>query len=241
MAQDGFLPYPEGFATDAIHHVHDPEKWKSKSLAPLIETSANYKHSAPGVFEGDKYTVSEILPSFRIETTFADSTDLSNLEKAIEPSTKLIWVETLTNPTTKITDIKGAAAITKNHHITLAVDNTILTPYLHRPLDLGPIWIPSHRQHELFKKQTSDDSGRFSMVLRSGLKESEAFLRAVKVFTLAGSLGGYQNPKRPTLQSNRKRENSLDFLKNLIRLSIGLEDPEHLIADIDQALNRMEE
>nr|CAH7766725.1 unnamed protein product [Callosobruchus chinensis] len=89
------------------------------------------------VYGGTNRLFTQILPRFSIETTFADSTDLTNLEQAIKPNTKLIWVETPTNPTMKITDIKAAAVIAKKHHITLAVDNTFLTPYLQRPLDLG--------------------------------------------------------------------------------------------------------
>jgi cystathionine beta-lyase len=63
--------------------------------------------------------------------------DLACVEKTINTNTKLIWVETPTNPTMQLVDIKAVAKISKSHGITLAVDNTFATPYLQRPLELG--------------------------------------------------------------------------------------------------------
>ena len=61
----------------------------------------------------------------------------ANIENFINKNTKLIWVETPTNPMMNIIDIKACAAIAKKHNILLAVDNTFATPYLQTPLDLG--------------------------------------------------------------------------------------------------------
>ena len=63
--------------------------------------------------------------------------NLENLEKAIRPSTKLLFVETPTNPMMKVADISAIAKIAKKHHVLLVVDNTFLTPYFQRPLTLG--------------------------------------------------------------------------------------------------------
>jgi cystathionine beta-lyase len=63
--------------------------------------------------------------------------EVENIEACITKNTKLIWVETPTNPMMTIIDIEGAAKIAKAHHITLCVDNTFSTPYLQNPLDLG--------------------------------------------------------------------------------------------------------
>lgn len=66
-----------------------------------------------------------------------DTTDLKELEAAIRPETKAIFLETPSNPTMKVTDIRGAAEIAKRHGCLLIVDNTFLSPYFQRPLELG--------------------------------------------------------------------------------------------------------
>lgn len=72
-----------------------------------------------------------------ITATYVDGTIIEEFEKAITPETKLIWVETPTNPLLKIADIKAIAKIAKRHNVLLVVDNTFATPYLQQPLDLG--------------------------------------------------------------------------------------------------------
>jgi cystathionine beta-lyase/cystathionine gamma-synthase len=64
-----------------------------------------------------------------VETTFVDATEPSNVENAIRSSTKLVWLESPTNPLLKVIDIKRIAEIAHNRNILLAVDNTFLTPY----------------------------------------------------------------------------------------------------------------
>src|SRR3546814_2693392 len=63
--------------------------------------------------------------------------DGAAVEAAITPETKLVWIETPTNPTLKIVDIASVAEVTKKHGLTLVVDNTFLSPYFQNPLDLG--------------------------------------------------------------------------------------------------------
>jgi methionine-gamma-lyase len=77
------------------------------------------------------------LPRFGIETTLVDTSNLSAIEQALRPNTRLIFIETPTNPTMKITSIRGAAAIAHRHGALLAVDNTFASPYLQRPLEQG--------------------------------------------------------------------------------------------------------
>lgn len=80
-----------------------------------------------------------ILQLFKgvLEASFVDMTDLSNVEAALRPNTKLIWVETPSNPLLKITDIRAVAKIAKAHDAILACDNTFATPVFQNPLDLG--------------------------------------------------------------------------------------------------------
>ena len=77
------------------------------------------------------------LTRYGVETTFVDSSELPNIEKAIRPATKMIFVESPMNPSMKITDLAGAAAIAKKHGVLLAVDNTFASPYLQRPIEFG--------------------------------------------------------------------------------------------------------
>lgn len=77
------------------------------------------------------------LPRFGVTATFVDTSDLDNIRGALRPNTRMIFVETPTNPTMIITDLRGAAEIAHQHKVLLAVDNTFASPYLQRPLELG--------------------------------------------------------------------------------------------------------
>ena len=72
-----------------------------------------------------------------IQFHFVDMNDLEKFQSLINENTKLVWVETPTNPLMKLADIQEIAKITKKHNILFAVDNTFATPYLQKPLDLG--------------------------------------------------------------------------------------------------------
>lgn len=76
-------------------------------------------------------------PTCAMTFDFIDFNVEGELERTIKPNTKLVWIETPTNPTLKITDIEAVARITKAHGITLVVDNTFMSPYFQNPLDLG--------------------------------------------------------------------------------------------------------
>lgn len=79
----------------------------------------------------------KVFSNFNIKFTYVDGTNTKNFESAITPKTKLIWLETPTNPLLKLTDIKEVSKITKSKKILLAVDNTFASPYFQKPLDLG--------------------------------------------------------------------------------------------------------
>jgi cystathionine gamma-lyase len=79
----------------------------------------------------------KVLTHRNFEFSYVDLTDLKALEKAIQKNTKLIWLETPTNPLLKISDIEAIAKIAKKKGILVAVDNTFMSPYFQRPLDLG--------------------------------------------------------------------------------------------------------
>lgn len=78
-----------------------------------------------------------ILKRFNIETTFVSATDIAAWEAAVKPNTKLLFIETPSNPLTEISDIAALAAVAKKAGAWLAVDNCFCSPALQRPLDLG--------------------------------------------------------------------------------------------------------
>ncbi len=91
---------------------------------------------ADDLYGGTYRMFTKVFAHFGISFKFVDLTIADNLKQHITPATKLVWMETPTNPTCKIIDIAAIAAITKQHNITLAVDNTFASPYLQNPLDL---------------------------------------------------------------------------------------------------------
>ncbi|MCO4820465.1 MAG: cystathionine gamma-synthase [Flavobacteriaceae bacterium] len=93
--------------------------------------------STNDLYGGTYRLFTKIFEDFGIKFHFIGMENASNIEAYINANTKLIWVETPTNPMLNIIDIKATAAIAKKHNVRLAVDNTFATPYLQRPLDLG--------------------------------------------------------------------------------------------------------
>jgi cystathionine beta-lyase/cystathionine gamma-synthase len=89
------------------------------------------------IYGGTYRLLREVLSGLGVESSFVDSSRPEAVRQAIRPSTKLVLIETPGNPTLKLTDIAAIAAITKPSKITLAVDNTFLTPVGLRPLELG--------------------------------------------------------------------------------------------------------
>lgn len=89
------------------------------------------------LYGGTYRMFSRIYKDSGIKFHFVDMTDIAKLKSLINENTKLIWVETPTNPLMKLADIQEISKITKEHKIWLAVDNTFATPYLQKPLDLG--------------------------------------------------------------------------------------------------------
>jgi len=293
-------------------------------------SAGDHMISGDDIYGGTNRLFQKVATNFGIETSFVDGTNVDNIEKSIKPNTKLIWIETPTNPTLKVIDIAAVAKITKARNIILAVDNTFLTSFLQRPLELGADLsmysltkymnghsdvimgaavlndsalneklrflqnamgivpspfdcfqvnrslktlavrmrqhtsnalvvakflenhskvekvlhpgLPSHPQHEIFKKQTSGHSGMVTFYLKGNLENSKKFLSSLKVFTLAESLGGFESlAELPSVMTHAsvppEQRKTLNITDSLIRLSVGLEDVEDLIQDLNQALN----
>ena len=87
---------------------------------------------------GGSYRIFEkVMRRYNVETSYVTASNVADYEKALRPNTKLIWLETPTNPLLRLIDIKAVAAIAHRHNLLLVVDNTFASPYFQQPLDLG--------------------------------------------------------------------------------------------------------
>ncbi|HET8837444.1 MAG TPA: cystathionine gamma-synthase [Flavobacteriaceae bacterium] len=93
--------------------------------------------STSDLYGGTYRLFTKIFEGFGVKFRFMDMENAEDVEKHISKNTKLIWVETPTNPMMNIIDIEAVSKIAKRNQLLLAVDNTFATPYLQRPLDLG--------------------------------------------------------------------------------------------------------
>ena len=261
--------------------------------------------------------------------SYVDLRDLDVFEAAITPATKLLWIETPTNPMMKLADIRALAERAHAHGILVAVDNTFATPWLQQPLALGAdivvhsttkyigghsdavggavvvnddelqasiaftqnasggtpgpfdswltlrglktlavrmerhcdnaervaTWLEAHPrvrqvrypglksfpQHDLACRQMRRFGGMVAVSLDGDLAAARTFLSAVRVFTLAESLGGVESLiEHPAIMTHAsvpaERRAELGIDDGLVRLSVGIEHIDDLLADLDQAL-----
>ncbi|KAM3841538.1 cystathionine gamma-lyase [Vipera latastei] len=282
------------------------------------------------VYGGTNRYFRRIATDMGLKAVFVDCTKLECLEAAITPETKLVWIETPTNPMLKVVDIQGCANIVHKHKgVILVVDNTFMSAYFQRPLSLGadicmysatkymnghsdvvmglvslnneelheklrflqysigaipspfdcylcnrglktlPIrmkqhfhnaltvaqylesdprvekvifpGLQSHPQYDLMQRQCTGCPGMISFYIKGNLENASRFLKNLKLFTLAESLGGYESlAEHPAIMTHasvpKEDREVLGISDTLIRISIGLEDSEDLLEDLDQAL-----
>jgi cystathionine beta-lyase len=298
-----------------------------KLLMPGDEIIASHD-----LYGGSYRLFTKIFEIFDLKFHFVDLQNIDKINSKINKNTKLIWVETPTNPMMNIVDIETISKISKAKNILLAVDNTFASPYLQNPLLLGAdivmhsatkyiaghsdvilgalivnsdeleknlrfiqnasgavpgpmdcfltlrgiktlavrmdrhcyngrkiteflaknpliekVYWPGlieHPNHIIAKQQMKDFGGMISFIPKgSNFKNAIKIIENLKIFTLAESLGGVESlaghPASMTHATIPKkiREKS-GVLDSLIRLSVGIEDSEDLIDDIDQAINR---
>ncbi len=268
--------------------------------------------------------------SQNLSVSYVDLSNPANISTALRPETKLVWIETPTNPLLKLADLSALAAEAKKHSLLTVADNTFASPYIQQPLDhgidivvhsatkyinghsdiiggvvitkspelgekirfiqnaIGSIaspfdsflaqrglktlglrlerqsasalilanWLeqqpeverviypglPSHPQHELAKRQQRTGGGMISVVLKGNLEQTRTFLKAVKIFTLAESLGAIESLiEHPALMTHAtipaETRQKLGIVDGLVRISVGIENVEDLQADLQQALN----
>jgi len=271
----------------------------------------------------------KVLANYDISFDFVDTSDPLNVEAAIKPNTKMVFVETPTNPVMIVTDLREVSEIAHRAGARVVCDNTFMSPYLQRPLEFGvdivvhsttkylnghsdgiggavllndetdaqwigfiqnsagailspfdswlvmrgtktlalrmeqhdksgravaafleehpkvqKIYYPgsaSHPQHALAKRQQQGFGGMVAFDVGS-LEAARVVLEAVKLCTLAESLGGVEtlisHPATMTHASvDTEKRARLGITDGLVRVSVGLEDTDDIIADLDQALN----
>lgn len=107
------------------------------SSAFMLLSSGDHLVVSEEVYGGTYRFITEVLPKFGIDHTFADFTNAENVAKAVRPNTKVIYIETPANPLLGITDIEAIVTIAKTNGCLTFLDNTFMTPLYQRPLDLG--------------------------------------------------------------------------------------------------------
>lgn len=150
-----------------------------KLLSPGDEVIA-----ANDMYGGTYRLFTKVFEKFGIQFKYVDTTNVDNVSAAISSKTKLIWIETPTNPLMNITDIAAVAAISKKAGALLCVDNTFASPYLQNPLDLGA---------DIVMHSATKYLGGHSDVIQGCLVMNDADLRE-KLYFIQKSCGAVPGP-----------------------------------------------
>ena len=158
----------------------------------VAATDAVIKLLSPGdevicandMYGGTYRLFTKVFERFGIIFTYVDTTHTENVAKAISGKTKLVWLETPTNPLMNITDIAAIAALTKPKNILLAVDNTFASPALQNPLDLGA---------DIVMHSVTKYLGGHSDVIQGALVMNDKELRE-KLYFIQKSCGAVPGP-----------------------------------------------
>lgn len=158
----------------------------------VAATDAVIKLLAPGdevicandMYGGTYRLFTKVFERFGIVFKYVDTTHAANIQAAVTANTKLVWLETPTNPLMNISDIAAIAAITKPNNILLAVDNTFASPALQNPLDLGA---------DIVMHSVTKYLGGHSDVIQGALMMNDAGLRE-KLYFIQKSCGAVPGP-----------------------------------------------
>jgi len=140
--------------------------------------------AAKDMYGGTYRLFTKVFEKFGIRFIYVDTTNLQEIQAAVTAKTKLIWLETPTNPLMNITDIAGVATISKKAGSLLCVDNTFASPYLQNPLDLGA---------DIVMHSSTKYLGGHSDVIQGALVMNDAALRE-KLYFIQKSCGAVPGP-----------------------------------------------
>jgi cystathionine beta-lyase/cystathionine gamma-synthase len=167
---------------------------------------------------GGTYRIGKlVLNNYGLDFDFVDTTNLKNISEAIKPATKMVFIETPTNPTMEITDLEGVAAICRKRGVISIVDNTFATPYLQTPIELG-IDVVLHSATKYLNGH-SDMLGGLIVVNRPDLNDQLRFIQK--------SVGAILSPfeawmclrgiKTLPLRMDRHCSNAMEVAKFLVK------------------------
>jgi len=140
--------------------------------------------AANDMYGGSYRLFSKVWERFGIKFIYVDTTDVANVKNAITDKTKLVWIETPTNPLMNITDIEAVAALTQPNNILLAVDNTFASPALQNPLNHGA---------DIVMHSATKYLGGHSDVIQGALMMNDKELRE-KLYFIQKSCGAVPGP-----------------------------------------------
>lgn len=126
------------------------------------------------IYGGSYRLFDKVYRKQQITVSFVDGKKPAEIERAVRPETKLIWIETPTNPLLQLVDIVAVAEIARTHNLLLAVDNTFATPYLQRPLKLGA--------HIVVHSTTKYINGHSDVVGGAVIVDDETLFRNIKFY-----------------------------------------------------------
>jgi cystathionine beta-lyase/cystathionine gamma-synthase len=106
------------------------------AIATMLE-SGDHVIVTDNTYGGTFRLFERVLRKYQLSFSYVDTSDLGQVEAAITPATRMIFLETPTNPIMRLTDLAACAALARKHNVRLVVDNTFASPYVQRPLDLG--------------------------------------------------------------------------------------------------------
>jgi cystathionine gamma-lyase/cystathionine beta-lyase len=281
------------------------------------------------VYGGTYRLFQEVMTRFGLECSFVRMDGRHRIEDAVKPNTRMLWIETPSNPLLNIVDLEMAVGMARKHHLITVVDNTFATPCFLRPIEYGvdvvvhsttkylnghcdvvggavvtaaedlagrvqfllnamgtcaspfDCWLvlrgiktlpvrmkrqeenaaavahylqahprvnrvfypslESHPGHAIARRQMKGFGAMVSFEIKGGGQAVPAFLRRVRVFSLAESLGGVDSlVEHPATMSHASMPESVrdavGITEGLIRLSVGLENVDDLVEDLEQAL-----
>ncbi len=109
----------------------------AESAVLSLLSAGDHMISCDDLYGGSYRIFERIMRRYNVETSYVTAGNVAEYEKAIRPNTKLIWLETPTNPLLRLVDIRSVAEIAHRHNLLLVVDNTFSSPYFQQPLELG--------------------------------------------------------------------------------------------------------
>jgi cystathionine beta-lyase len=154
------------------------------------------------------------IRSAGLSVSFVDLTDPEKILKAISPKTKMIWVETPTNPMLKIIDLEQVSALAKKHHLISVVDNTFATPIIQRPIEYG-FDIVTHSATKYLNGHSDMIGGVVVVGMRPDLSEKIAFLQNA-VGAIASPFDSFlamRGLKTLSVRMERHSQNAMELAK----------------------------